>query len=473
LLVQWDNNDYENYVLWTILHDEFENWIVIQFDQLTLKIWNDLRIFCYIHDVWIDHNFEFDRIKINIMLKNIRFDWNNVWTFEQIKWVENHYEFLSRVIKKRKHEINDTSNLDDTTTYSFESIVESNRYIRHVIFDDRHIRFFTFDDQHEVYSTLSAQFFYAYFIIDTQFEYNYHSDSSFSQSSSSAVIVSIRASESTTINQSIRIKNQHARFVFLSAFVSNQYARSASSSVISASIFRNSTSIDENYYESTQSRFVQNFFKKLSQLDKIYKNDEKFKNTDDNFEFKLKIFINKCKRVELSSHAYLKKIAFMLANRTLFHFYVNEYENITFDKFRVDMKRFFEESEWKRLNLTKWQFIHIDNVIVANSNLSLIECLQKLCTDLNDIQKELNFDYHDSNHMRKILIRACRNHSILLIELHNSSSNVSSLINFLYTSIINFESINKKRNTYLQSIDIDIKECDHINCTHEQNFIDR
>jgi hypothetical protein len=137
------------------------------------------------------------------------------------------------------------------------------------------------------------------------------------------------------------------------------------------------------------------------------------------------------------------------------------------------MKRFFEEFEWKRFNLTKWQFIHIDNVIVANSNLSLIECLQKLCIDLNDIQKELNSDYHDSNHMRKILIRTCRDHSVLLIELHNSSSNVSSLINFLYTSIINFESVNKKRNTYLQSISVDFSDCDHINCAHEHNFIDR
>jgi hypothetical protein len=211
----------------------------------------------------------------------------------------------------------------------------------------------------------------------------------------------------------------------------------------------------------------------LSQLNKIYKNDEKFKNTNDNFEFKLKIFINKCKRVELSSHAYLKEIAFMFTSRALFHFYVNEYENITFDKFRVDMKRCFEESEWKRFNLTKWQFIHIDNVIVANSNLSLIECLQKLCIDLNDIQKKLNSDYHDSNHIRKILIRACRNHFVLLIELYNSSSNVSSLIKSLFINIINFESINIKKNTYLQSIDTNINECDHINCTHEHNFIDR
>jgi hypothetical protein len=188
------------------------------------------------------------------------------------------------------------------------------------------------------------QFSYAYSAIRAQLEYDFdHHDSQSSQSSSSVAAVSIRVSES--VSQASRVDNQHTCSILLSASVSNHHARSASSSVISASVFRNSTSIDENYYESAQSRLVQNFFKKLSQLDKIYKNDEKFKNTDDNFEFKLKIFINKCKRVELSSHAYLKEVAFMLANRALFHFYVNEYENITFDKFCVDMKKFFEEFE--------------------------------------------------------------------------------------------------------------------------------
>ncbi len=204
----------------------------------------------------------------------------------------------------------------------------------------------------------------------------------------------------------------------------------------------------------------------MSQLNKIYKNDEKLKNTDDKFDFKLRIFFNKCKRVELSSYANMKEASFMLAKRALFHFYDNQYENIIIDKFRVDMKKFFEDSEWKRFNLTKKQFIHNDNVIVANSNLSLTECFQKLCVDLNDIQKELKSDYHDLNHMRKILIRACRSHSILLIELHDSSSNFSDLINSFYFNIINFESINKKNNTYLQNIDI-------IDCTHDHNFIDK
>jgi hypothetical protein len=106
--------------------------------------------------------------------------------------------------------------------------------------------------------------------------------------------------------------------------------------------------------------------------------------------------------------------------------------------------------------------MHIDNVIVANSNLFLIECLQKLCIDLDDVQKELNSDYHDSNQMRKILIRTCRNHSTLLIELHNSSSKSSDLINALYFNIVNYESINKKNNMYFQNIDI--IDCDH---THD------
>jgi hypothetical protein len=195
-----------------------------------------------------------------------------------------------------------------------------------------------------MYSTLSVQSSYAYSAIRVQLEYDFdHHDSQSSQSSSSVAAASIRVSE--PVSQAPRVDNQHTRSIFLSASVPNHHARSASSSVIPASVFRNSTSIDENYYESTQPSFVQNFFKELSQLDKIYKNDEKFKNTDDNFEFKLKIFINKCKRVELSSHAYLKEVASMLASRALFHFYVNEYENITFDKFCVDMKRFFEESE--------------------------------------------------------------------------------------------------------------------------------
>jgi hypothetical protein len=71
------------------------------------------------------------------MLNIIRFDWNNIWTFKQIKLIENRYETLFWLIKKRKHELDDTLNLDDATTYFYESNAESSCNIRHIILDDR------------------------------------------------------------------------------------------------------------------------------------------------------------------------------------------------------------------------------------------------------------------------------------------------------------------------------------------------
>ncbi len=280
------------------------------------NIWIDLRNFCYVHDFWINHNFEFDRIKINIMLNVIYAEWNNIWTFDQIKWIENWFEILSRFTRKRKHEFDDTFNLDDVTIYFYESNSELNRNIRHIILDNRHTRFITFDDQYDVYSMLFVQFSYAYFVI-RQHEYNYHEF----ESSTSIFFVSIDAFQFASISQSSqisRVEDQHARSISLfNNLISNQHARSSSSF---QSAFRDLTS-----YVLTLiiSRITKSFFKKLSQLNKIYTIDEKFTNTNDNFDFKLKIFFNKCKRVELSSHVYMKKASFMFTKRALFHFYNN------------------------------------------------------------------------------------------------------------------------------------------------------
>ncbi len=79
------------------------------------------------------------------------------------------------------------------------------------------------------------------------------------------------------------------------------------------------------------------------------------------------------------------------------------------------------------------------NVIAVNSNVSLIECLRKLCAKMNIIQRKLDSAYHDSIRLRKNIIRTCRNHSALIFELINSSMNISTLINTLQFSIINYE----------------------------------
>ncbi len=104
-------------------------------------------------------------------------------------------------------------------------------------------------------------------------------------------------------------------------------------------------------------------------------------------------------------------------------------------------------------------------MISSNLTLSLSECLRKMCIEMIAIQQELNSAYHDSIHLRKNIIRVCRDHFFLTNDLNNASLNVLDLINSLHTSVMNYEAIQKSSNQqidYLQQSESD-----------NQYFIDR
>ncbi len=87
-----------------------------------------------------------------------------------------------------------------------------------------------------------------------------------------------------------------------------------------------------------------NYFKKLALLKKIYKDDDKFDIIDDNFDFKILIFYDKCKRVNFLRIAYNEDVSIMFRDQILIYFYTNRVIFTTFDDFCVNMKNFFEES---------------------------------------------------------------------------------------------------------------------------------
>ncbi len=149
------------------------------------------------------------------------------------------------------------------------------------------------------------------------------------------------------------------------------------------------------------------------------------------------IFCNKCNVIELFEHVYMQIAFIMLEKRALNHFYSNRMYAMTFHQFCINMKRYFEESKWQRYNLNKWHFMHIRDIMSTNSFLFLSNCLQKLCDDMNILQQNIDFKYHDSNYLRENLIRACRNHSAFVVELHNLSVNSSSFVDFLCINIVN------------------------------------
>jgi hypothetical protein len=85
---------------------------------------------------------------------------------------------------------------------------------------------------------------------------------------------------------------------------------------------------------------------------------------------------------------------------------------------------------------------------------------------MNIIQRELDSAFYDSIHLRKNIIRICRDHFALTNDLNNASINVSDLINSLHINITNYEAVQKsvQSKTYLQQ--------NHQN-QDDQYFIDR
>lgn len=54
--------------------------------------------------------------------------------------------------------------------------------------------------------------------------------------------------------------------------------------------------------------------------------------------------------------------------------------------------------------------------------------------------------YHEITYLRKNIIQICREHSTLTNKLISSLMNISRLMNNLYTSIVNYETIQKAEN---------------------------
>ncbi len=85
--------------------------------------------------------------------------------------------------------------------------------------------------------------------------------------------------------------------------------------------------------------------KELSTLNKLYKEKKKFEDTENNFDFKLTIYFDKCRHADLSKHAYDKGISVMLIDETLIRYYVNRTNFIIFNDFCISMRTYFESFE--------------------------------------------------------------------------------------------------------------------------------
>ncbi len=87
------------------------------------------------------------------------------------------------------------------------------------------------------------------------------------------------------------------------------------------------------------------YSKKLILLEKIYQDENKFDITNDNSDFKIMIFYDKCNRANLSQIAYNQNASIMLRDQVLTYFYINRHIFELFNDFCINIKNFFESLE--------------------------------------------------------------------------------------------------------------------------------
>ena len=369
------DDNMEDERLWEGIHFDFEDFTEEHFKRLntSTKTWNLLRDYCYAHGFWIDYDFGNGKTRASTMLQAVNADWHDKWTMEQIQWVERRYHNLFPMILERKQElIGATNSLTNTANPSIASTVPA---------------------------TLSA--------VPPPAPVTPHS--------SVTPPVSL---VQPTFNKPQQPQPHH-----------NVNSQPQSQNV---RFSRQATPLsipDQTLNEHDTST---QWSRELVLLDKIYKDDDKFSGTGDNFVFKVNIYYDKCRRVGLPPNAYLQGASIMLSGQAQTYHYSNQGDT-SFDGFCVKMRLFFEGPEWQRLNLTKWQTVSLNNTISANPTLTTTECLCQLCTNLETIQRGLDPAYYGPVHLRENIIRACRGHPALADGLTNPPPDTSGLVNNLYT----------------------------------------
>ena len=133
----------------------------------------------------------------------------------------------------------------------------------------------------------------------------------------------------------------------------------------------------------------------------------------------------------------------MLKNLALNYYYSNVtvWESaLTFVQACVSISSYFEDAEYKRNVMTKWNVIIFRSVmtISKHQSKSMNECLQLLIKKLRHLQHDLNEKFRTDKFIHNKLIIACQNVSACQYACYKPSNDLTDLINDLQSSITIF-----------------------------------
>jgi hypothetical protein len=112
------------------------------------------------------------------------------------------------------------------------------------------------------------------------------------------------------------------------------------------------------------------------------------------------------------------------------------------------MRNYFEDVEYKRDILFKWNNLIFKSVMTSNENKSIEECLQLLIKQLRHLQHGLNSKLRSEKFIHNKLINACQDVFVCQYACFKLSDSLVDLINDLRSSIIIYQKANSIIETF-------------------------
>jgi hypothetical protein len=117
---------------------------------------------------------------------------------------------------------------------------------------------------------------------------------------------------------------------------------------------------------------------------------------------------------------------------------------MTFDEVCFSMRNYFEDAEYRRDILSKWNNSILKSIIIKSENESKFtkECLQLLIKNLRHLQHDLNSKLRSEKFIHNKLINACQDVFVCQYVCFKLSDSLVDLINDLRSSIIIYQKVN-------------------------------
>jgi hypothetical protein len=109
--------------------------------------------------------------------------------------------------------------------------------------------------------------------------------------------------------------------------------------------------------------------------------------------------------------------------------------SITFNKVCFSMRNYFEDVEYRRSILFKWNNLILRSMMTSNKDKSIEECLQLLIKQLRHLQHDLSSKLRSEKFIDNKLINACQNVFACQYVCFKLSDSLIDLINDLRSSI--------------------------------------